>query len=133
MSAAAADWSASPVWRRARLRRAARSALPLLLAGALTAGLTLAWVEARAEATLLALGTDTQVEHQKTDGEAIFVAAQSPSASAAVDQTLAEARTLEGGLPWGIALTALTFGAMWVGRIRPVRGSTRSAQALAVR
>ncbi len=133
MSAAAADWSASPVWRRARLRRAARSALPLLLAGALTAGLTLAWVEARAEAALLALGTDTQVEHQNTDGEAIFIAAQSPSASAAVDQTLAEARTLEGRLPWGIALTALTFGAMWVGRIRPVRGTSRTAQALAVR
>lgn len=133
MSAAAADWSTSPVWRRARLRRAARSALPLLLLGVAAAALAVAGVESRAEATLLAVGTHTQLGQHQGDGEATFVAAPSPAAAEAVDQTLAEAQAVEGRLPWGIGLAALSLGALWVGRVRPERGGARPAQALAVR
>ena len=135
MSADAAppEWSASPVWRRARLRRALRAALPTLGLAAVLAVGCVAWVEARAEAALYAVGTDTQVEQQNTDGEAIFIAMVSPAASEAADVTLAEARRVEGSLPWAVALGALALLATWAGAARPGAPGARSAQALAVR
>lgn len=135
MSADAApiDWSASPVWRRARLRRALRAALPTLVVAAVVAVGCVGWVEARAEAALYAVGTNTEVEQQNTDGEAIFIATASPAASEAADVTLAEARRIEGSLPWAVALGALALLAAWAGAARPGASGARPAQALAVR